>query len=129
MYLNWDAFYTQNYSDYGLPSLLGQTHSGAKINANLNTDDTNSIGGLGAFGINLNDTMIFELGIGYRQDKNSELLDDFDPTLSVYGQLPITLINGFYLTPEIGYYNFMKDGNGGKEGDLLYVGAKWEMNF
>jgi hypothetical protein len=41
----------------------------------------------------------------------------------------ISLAPGVYLVPEIGYIDFLDDVNGNDEGDQIYGGAKWRIDF
>jgi len=129
LYVSLDAFYTQNYANYGLPALIGQTGTGADFQNGLSADNTNTFGGLGAIGTNFDQAMNLKVGFDYRQDENPESVDHVDPTLGIYGQLPITLVNGFFIAPEIGYYTYMENAEVGEKSDLIYVGAKWQMDF
>lgn len=134
MYFNWDAFWATNYGEYGLGNewFLAAPQSYANINADLSVDDSTTYGALAAFGMGFSDMMSMELGIGYRVDDNEDLaatIEDPDNILSMYFQLPITVAAGFSIVPEVGYYMGMDDGVGGDDPDIMYLGAKWQMNF
>jgi hypothetical protein len=86
------------------------------------------------FGGKISDMMAFELGYGYRFDKLSEEPDGWDgdtgQTNTLYANMPITLAKGMFVVPEIDYINLgdrMYDGK--NRGNLIYVGAKWQVNF
>jgi hypothetical protein len=51
-------------------------------------------------------------------------------TNSLYANMPITLAKGMFVIPEVDYINLgdrMYDGK--NRGNLIYVGAKWQVNF
>ncbi len=86
------------------------------------------------FGGKISDMMAFELGYGYRFDKLSEEPDGWDgdtgQTNTLYANMPITLAKGMFVIPEVDYINLgdrMYDGK--NRGNLIYVGAKWQVNF
>jgi len=91
--------------------------------------DTDSWQGALVAGFKFTDQMTFEAGVGYRSDDPDLKGLDEDEVMTVYGQAVISLAPGVYLVPEIGYIDFMDDVNGNDEGDQIYGGAKWQIDF
>ncbi|NQT56131.1 MAG: hypothetical protein HQ551_07870 [Desulfobacteraceae bacterium] len=52
-----------------------------------------------------------------------------DPPCSYYLQAVITVAKGFYITPEIGIFDYEHDGAGNDEGDVTYYGIQWKISF
>ena len=46
-----------------------------------------------------------------------------------YLQAVITVAKGFYITPEIGIFDYEHDGAGNDEGDVTYYGIQWKISF
>ena len=93
------------------------------------TKDTDSWQGALVAGFKFTDQMTFEAGVGYRSDDPDLKGLDEDEVVTVYGQAVISLAPGVWLVPEIGYIDFMDDANGDDEGDQIYGGAKWQIDF
>ncbi|MDH3827605.1 MAG: hypothetical protein OET21_09330, partial [Desulfobacterales bacterium] len=93
------------------------------------TKDTDSWQGALVAGFKFTDQMTFEAGVGYRSDDPDLKGLDEDEVMTVYGQAVISLAPGVWLVPEIGYIDFMDDANGDDEGDQIYGGAKWQIDF
>jgi hypothetical protein len=82
-------------------------------------------------GIRVSDSLKFEAGLGYRQD-NADGAPGYsqkDDLWVAYVQALITLAPGVYLTPEVGYYDYMDGVNGDSQGYQWYAGAKWQIDF
>lgn len=113
-------WYGQNSGDYGL------TSNGSYDVAN--DENSKDFGGAIEVGFTANDMLSFALGYGYQQADR----DDFnkaDGQQSYYANATITVAEGFYIVPEVGVFDYMKDAGDNKEGKLTYFGAKWQMNF
>jgi hypothetical protein len=77
------------------------------------------------------DTLRFEAGLGFRQD-NADGAPGFsqkDELWVAYVQALITMAPGVYLTPEVGYYDYLNGVNGDSQGYQWYAGAKWQIDF
>jgi len=75
------------------------------------------------------DTMTFEVGGGYhRDDPDANGLDE-DEVAQYYAQAVIALAPGVWIVPEVGYYNYYDDVNGNDQGDQIYAGLKWQIDF
>ena len=92
-------------------------------------DDCTSYQGVLVGGFKFTDQMTFEAGVGYRNDDSDRPGADEDEVMTVYGQAVISLAPGVWLVPEVGYIDFMEDNVGDNEGDQIYVGAKWQIDF
>ena len=91
--------------------------------------DTQTVAVALALGMAASETMKFEGGFGYTADTNDDVGPDTDTTMAVYVNGTFTIAPGFMIVPEIGYYDFMKDMNDNDQGNAMYAGAKWQMNF
>jgi hypothetical protein len=91
--------------------------------------DTDSWQGCIVGGFKFTDQVNFEAGLGYRSDDSDVQGADEDEAMSLYAQAVISLAQGVWLVPEIGYYDFMDDAAGDDEGDQIYLGAKWQIDF
>ena len=80
-------------------------------------------------GFKFTDQMSFEAGFGYRNDDPDVKGEDEDEVWEAYGQAVISLAPGVWLVPEIGYTDYMDDSAGDDQGDRLYIGAKWQIDF
>jgi hypothetical protein len=92
-------------------------------------DDSATIQALLVAALKFSDTLRFEAGIGYRSDDPDVSGANEDELLGVYLQAMITLAPGVFLCPEIGYYDYMDDVFGDDQGNLWYIGAKWQIDF
>jgi hypothetical protein len=81
--------------------------------------------------LKFSDTLRFEAGVGFRQDNADEApgFSQKDEVLVAYLQAMITMAPGVFLCPEVGYYDYMDGVNGADQGNLFYVGAKWQIDF
>ena len=95
-------------------------------------DDTNDTGTLmGALvgGIKVSDMLSFEGGFGYRKDTTDGGEQRDTAPWAAYVQSVIFLAPGVALIPEVGYYDLDNSAAGDSAGSLLYLGAKWQINF
>jgi len=118
--VNFVLWYGQNTGDYGLTS-----NGTYDIAADENSKD---FGGAIELGFEASDMLSFNIGYGYQQADR----DDYnkkDAQQSYYANAMITVGKGYYIVPEVGVLDYMKDSNDNKEGKLTYFGAKWQMNF
>ncbi len=80
-------------------------------------------------GYKLNDTFRFAAGLGgvsYKVDMSGAKRDN---AMSYYLNAPINVARTAFVVPEIGYFDNMKDGAGNSEGNIFYLGAKWQVDF
>jgi hypothetical protein len=91
--------------------------------------DTDTWMGCLVGGFKFTDQVNFEAGFGYRSDDSDVAGTDEDEAWAAYGQAVISLAPGVYLVPEIGYYDYMDNAAGADEGDQIYIGAKWQIDF
>jgi hypothetical protein len=91
--------------------------------------DTDSWQGALVGGFKFTDQMTFEAGLGYRSDDPDLPGAEEDEVMTIYGQAVIALAPGVWLVPEVGFIDFMDDAAGDDEGDQIYLGAKWQIDF
>jgi len=99
-------------------------------------DDYDEFGGLLMVGFKINDMLGAELGYAYKKgDRDTGASKTEYTNMAYYAQLPITLADGVFIVPEIGYYDFgdaeVTGAGAGKteRGSQTYFGAKWQINF
>jgi len=123
-YVAGDAWFGQNVGPYGLA--CAPDDDPAIVGGELKDND--AYGLVGVLGFQVNDMVALEAGIGY---VNTELDDaaDEDEAMAYYIQATFTLASGVTIVPEIGFLDAMDDMNGADEGDELYYGMKFQINF
>jgi hypothetical protein len=129
-YIKGAVSYSQNPSDAGwyMNAYPGQ----AVWDGDDDTDDTDVIQGALVAGWKMSDTISFEVGAGMADyDTDAAGADDTTPW-AVYGNATIQLAPGVWIIPEVGYFDnddLPIDANDNDAGDLLYIGAKWQVDF
>jgi hypothetical protein len=137
-YVNLGGHWVQNAGDYGaygpelggLPAIDGS----AAIDDNQNEVDNTGYGFLGVLGWNVSDMWTLEAGYGYQYYELDVDGADGESLWQAYVNAVINITPGFFVVPEIGYASYdYEDGRFAGEGDpnpnILYVGAKWQINF
>ncbi len=119
-YVKMNVFQATNADNYGLWMLGDADQSG--------DEDTTTIGGLLVVGAKLSDAFALEGGYGQTTHENDSYASD-DTTNAMYVQATIGLAPGVFLTPEIGIIDKDEGINNNDEGDQLYYGLKWQINF
>jgi hypothetical protein len=112
--------------------IAGLYTAGAAAALNAAGDDTDDVTTLqfaGVVGFKFTDQVTFETGIGWREDDYDAPGLDEDDVLSWYLQGVISLAPGMWVIPEIGYQDYGDDNTGADEGDKIYAGAKWQIDF
>lgn len=87
--------------------------------------DVDNMGFIIAAGFKVNDMFAFEAGYGYNEAELDVTGATEDEVQAYYVQSTITLAPGVFITPEIGMIDFEETG----QEELLYYGAKWQINF
>jgi hypothetical protein len=123
-YIKADIFQGQNTGDYGL-WIAGD--STADFTTKIEDKDT--LGYLLVGGVKLSDAFSLEGGYGFVSHESGVTGEKDDDTMAYYVQATIGLAPGVFITPEIGKIDYDKDNANAKEGDTLYFGAKWQINF
>ncbi len=116
--------YGQNISDYGIKGY----HANALFDFNKNSVINNvTLGGFLQTGFNLsNKKLIF--GFGYTSTKNDNQ-DDPNTAMDTFLQINLPIAKNLTLTPELGYIDYMEDGNGNEEGSQAYFGSRLQAKF
>jgi hypothetical protein len=129
-YIKGAASFGVNWSDAAW-DITGFKTGGSRayFDGDDDTKDTDSMMGCLVGGFKFTDQINFEAGVGYRVDDPDLKGLDEDEAMAVYGQAVISLAPGVWLVPEIGYYDYMDDAAGDDEGDQIYLGAKWQIDF
>jgi hypothetical protein len=104
--------------------------SGLQVNAAGDIKDTTTMGFTLVAGFTISDMLGVEAGYGYTVNSyDSTISSKDDPAMAYYIQMPITLADGVFIVPEVAKYDFDKDNAEVKEGNRLYLGAKFQINF
>jgi hypothetical protein len=119
----------QNWGNagWGIPDNFNQGSFASWEPGSSNTKDVDSWQAALVGGFKLSDMISFEVGGGYREDVADKFKDS--TSYSFYGQSVIALAPGVYLIPEAGYFAEGTKKNGKREGNLFYIGGKWQIDF
>ena len=123
-FISADGWFGQNVGPYGLACI---SFNDPELVAG-DLKDNDAYGLVGVIGFKVNDMLAFEGGIGYVSTELDDV-DDEDEAMAYYVQATITLADGVTITPEIGYLDNMDDMSGADEGDTLYYGMRFMINF
>jgi len=123
-YVNADVWMGQNAGNYGL---WIEGASSAVLDGNI-VEDTDSMGFLCVVGFKVNSMLGFEVGYGQVMNENDSFTVD-DETVAFYVQAAIKPAKGFTIVPEVGFIDYREDTSGADEGQNMYFGAKWQVNF
>jgi len=114
----------QNTGPYGMwvtgdadPALVGG-----------DTNDNDTYGFLGVVTFKATDALSFEIGYGYLQHERDNAVEA-DDTTSYYANAVITFAPGVFIVPEVGMIDYGNNMAGAEQGDDMYFGAKWQINF
>jgi hypothetical protein len=116
----------ENVMQMGSGACIGGGFKGAAYDTTSDTvldADSKGFTLVGAF--KATDRLVFEAGYGYNE---TELAGIDDDAAAYYLQAAITIADGFVVTPEIGRIDY-GDFQGIDGGDMIYFGAKWQINF
>jgi len=91
--------------------------------------DMDTLGYLAVAGAKLGDAFAVEAGYGKVSHESDVVGEKDDDTSAYYVQATIGLAPGVFIVPEIGKIDYDKNHANAKEGDQLYYGAKWQINF
>jgi len=128
-YVGAQIMYGQNF---GNARWSGGLFNDAGWDGDDKTNDVTTMGGILVAGMKVSDMLSFEGGFGYIQDDPKDADNGFDEktkTWAAYVQSVIALAPGVFLVPEVGYYEFGNNPQDLDEGKLMYVGAKWQIDF
>jgi len=119
-------YYALNPIEYGIGD-YGRGVSTLYNPVDSSVTDVDSWGGLGVVGFKFNDMFTAEAGYGYVQYEPDTGGADSVANQSYYLNTEITLAPGFFIVPEVGIIDLEDVGN--NDNDIVYVGAKWQINF
>jgi len=128
-YVNANVWTAQNYTNYGLPSWNLPSSPGGAAIIGGDIEDSDSWGWLLVVGFKASDMLSFEAGYGNVRHELDVSGSNEDISAVIYVQSSITIAPGFFIVPELGFYDFDENGAGVDVGDMTYFGAKWQMNF
>lgn len=125
VYIKADVYQAVNGGDFGIQG-AGDDNSdlvGIKIK------DVDTLGYLGVVGFKLGDMVTIEGGYGEVSHDSDVVGAKDDDTSAYYIQAVIGLAPGVMVIPEYGKIDYDKGRANNKEGDTVYYGAKWQINF
>ena len=146
-YVNVSGHWAQNAGDFqlfergvdsvSLAGVVTQTvPAGASFAQLVGTsiEDATTYGAALVAGFKASDTVSVEAGVGYTKSEVdiAPAVTVEDDTMCYYVNASITLANGVYIVPEIGIFDFGDLDVGStstKEGQRLYYGAKFQLDF
>jgi len=120
MVFNGVAWYGSNTGDYGL------TSAGTYYVAS--DKDSQDFGVALEVGFSATKDVMFNVGYGYQRSDRDDWAKA-DGKQSYYANAIINLAKNFYITPEIGVLDYMKDSSDKKEGKKVYYGVQLKANF
>jgi len=132
------GYYAQNSGAYGAFQGYGSgtLFEGDPVWDGSEFQDNEEMGGILVVNFKINDMLSAEGGFGYKSNEidSSSVGGKWESeVMSYYVNLPITLADGVFVVPEIGYFDFgdLTDPNTGDidQGSDTYFGAKWQINF
>ena len=91
--------------------------------------DVDTLGYLLVAGVKLGDAVNLEGGYGVVSHSSDVIGAQDDDASAYYVQATIGFAPGVFIVPEIGLIDYDNDRAGVSEGDVLYFGAKWQINF
>lgn len=127
-YLNAGVYVAQNPGNLIAVSVDGDNgwNDGFAGVLNGNTIvDNDAVGFNVVAGIKANDMFSFEAGYAYCVTEYDTASSTNDKVATYYVQSTVTLAPGVFVIPEVGYF----DGNEAGQTEILYYGAKWQINF
>jgi len=126
-YIKGSAFMGQNVSEYVMGT---QTANAPTLGAGNSLNDNDTYGLTLIAGVKASDMVTIETGFGYTESELDVALSNEDDNFAWYLMANITLAPGVTITPEVGYIDF---GDGPvrniDQGDALYFGLEWRINF
>jgi hypothetical protein len=137
LYFNIGGHIGQNLGNYGsyhvklggLPAIDDYMN----ISATGEEKDNTSYGALAVIGFNISEMWTIEAGAGYMEAEDDIDGAEGENVIQVYLNTTANIAPGFFIVPEIGYatYDYEKDPTTGLDPNpkVLYVGAKWQINF
>jgi len=96
------------------------------------TNDVTTMGGILVAGMKVSDMLSFEVGAGYIVDDPKDADNGFDEktkAYDIYAQSVVTMAPGVYIIPEVGYRDFGNNPGDQDQGNQMYLGAKWQIDF
>jgi hypothetical protein len=125
--------YGVNLGNYGWN--VGPSGLATAIWDGTEVKDTTTMGFTLIAGFTFSDMVGIEAGYGYTVNSyDAAISSNDDPASAYYVQVPLTLADGVFIIPEVGYYDYSDGistttGAKTKEGSITYLGAKFQINF
>jgi hypothetical protein len=132
-YFKANVYSGQNTGAYGLAEYSGTTNAVWNSSSGNDFYDQETFAYLALVGFKLSDMVKFEAGYGALDQTVDTPTETQDDTAAYYLQAVITFAPGVFIVPEIGMIDYDDVTNSSgvttDEGDMTWVGLKWQINF
>ena len=126
-YLKASAWKGRNTGSY---RLINQPMDSPTIDFNTQTvNDNDASAFILVAGYKINEAISLEAGCGYTQAELDMVNSHKDAIASYYLQSKLTLAPGVFVVPEVGLIDWKTNALGVDQGETVYYGAKWQIDF
>ena len=115
--ISFNLAYGQNAAEFG----IGQE-------AMVGDEDTDFMAGFVQLAFKADDSNTIRLGVGYAEE-DSDAFAQTEKRMSYFIHDQYTIAPGFFVVPEISFYDGMDDADGSDGEESMHIGAKWQINF
>ncbi len=122
--LQGNLFYGQNLGDFGL---VGTGWIDDEFASYGNGNDATTYGGYVQAAYQF-PKFLGLAGVGYQSNDRDDYAEK-DDQIGYFVQAEVPVADGFTIVPVVSYYDFMDDAAGVGQGDYLWAGIKWQMDF
>jgi hypothetical protein len=134
LYLNVAGHMGQNLGNYGAYNPMeGSWGRGDNdtifVDATGTLKDNDAYGYLAVLGFKASEMFNIEAGYGFQSYELDVPGAQEDEAVQYYLNCTINIAPGFFIVPEVGMIDFKDDPTGAEQGDVSYLGAKWQINF
>jgi len=120
----------ENLGDYGAYNPHGNIAGATEGASPGKVEDNDALGYLAVFGFKAGDSATIEAGYGFQEYDSNIAGSQADEICQYYVNATINIAPGFFIVPEIGKYDRKESATKGTDqGDVIYYGAKWQINF
>jgi len=129
VFFNAAVHMSQNAGNYGQynGSYSGLSDEAALIGTEI--VDNDGMGYLAVLGFKASDAITIELGYGYQEAELDTSGAQTDETTQYYINCTYVITPGFFIVPEIGFFDREDDADAVDKDETIYYGLKWQINF
>lgn len=122
--LKFNVNYGVNAGEYGLGTVADAVEFDGSVD-----EDATILSGFVQGSIKANDSNLLSAGVLYALEESDNYAEDTS-RMAIFVQDQITLAPGFTVSPEVVFFDYTdRFGVDGDDDEVLYVGAKWQINF